>query len=103
MAVHFLKVLPKFMGPLISGAKNFEIRKNDRGFAKDDILVLEEFDVENELYTGRALAFKVPYILNHTDFPSGIPQGHCVMSIYPHQLTPQLRQLLAKKGMSTTH
>jgi Domain of unknown function (DUF3850) len=41
--VHELKTWPEFFDRLIDGSKNFEIRKNDRGYRVGDRLRLQEF------------------------------------------------------------
>lgn len=40
MTTHHLKCWPPFFGPLSDGSKNFELRLDDRGFQKGDILFL---------------------------------------------------------------
>ena len=41
---HTLKTWPVFFADVETGAKNFEIRKNDRNFQVGDFLRLEEFE-----------------------------------------------------------
>lgn len=79
---HDLKAWPVFFNPLLLGEKTFEIRKNDRGFAIDDILVISEWDPERKKemsgFTGRQLVRRVTYV---TDFPPGIREGYVVMGL----------------------
>ena len=54
MTRHELKTWPKYFAAVRSGQKRFEIRRNDRDFKVGDILVLREFDPEDDAYTGQA-------------------------------------------------
>lgn len=40
---HQLKVLPPYMDALLAGSKTFEVRRNDRGYQRGDVLVLREW------------------------------------------------------------
>lgn len=44
MVTHEIKAWPQYFGPVLSGAKLFEIRLNDRNFKVDDVVCLMEFD-----------------------------------------------------------
>lgn len=39
---HELKVDPEYMTALLDGSKPFEVRRNDRGYQRGDVLVLRE-------------------------------------------------------------
>jgi hypothetical protein len=80
--IHFLKLNERFYDDVRNGIKTFEIRKDDRGFAVNDKLILREVTREGG-YTGRLCACEVRYIIRHQDFPDGIPDGYVVMSIGP--------------------
>lgn len=55
--IHKLKILPEFFPLVEKGKKRFELRKNDRNYQEDDILLLQEyFDGE---YTGRQCVVKI--------------------------------------------
>lgn len=41
---HELKTWPEFWDAVSSGEKKFEVRKNDRGFQKGDLLILMKYD-----------------------------------------------------------
>ena len=58
-----LKIEPKYFEAQEKGNKNFEIRKNDRGYQVGDLLFLHEY--ENNQYTGRLLVRKVTYITSY--------------------------------------
>jgi len=76
---HKLKTWPKFYGAVLSGAKRFEVRKNDRDFQVGDVLRLEEWDPETLQYTGAVMLKYVTCILHGGQL--GIRPGYCVMSI----------------------
>jgi len=44
--VHELKVVPPYFDALVSGAKTFEVRRNDRGYQRGDLLRLREWHNE---------------------------------------------------------
>lgn len=80
MPDHQLKTYPIPFQALVSGNKAYEIRKeDDRLFAIDDHLHLEEWDPEKTAYTGRGLWTHVTYLTRGPDW--GIPAGMVVMSI----------------------
>jgi len=78
MKVHELKTWPQYFDEVASGMKPFEFRKNDRGFAVGDILLLQRFDPELSEYTGAEITAIVIYVLE--GFP-GIEAGYCVLGI----------------------
>lgn len=81
--IHPLKTLPIFFNAVQSGAKQFELRKNDRNFITGDTVTLEEWVAETapgtmKGYTGRVLNKQVSYILK--DFP-GLERGYCILGL----------------------
>lgn len=68
MAEHLLKVVPPYFDALVSGAKTFEVRRNDRAYQRGDIMHLREWHPER---TGT---------LDHCDHPGcehwGDAPGH---------------------------
>lgn len=73
--IHELKILPEYFNQVISGNKNWELRKNDRGFKVGDLIVIKEWV---ERYTGRSSLGTIKFILeNYT----GIENGYCILSI----------------------
>lgn len=91
MTEHVLKTLPAYWDALASGEKNFEVRRDDRGFQKGDVLVLlkykggyRDFYIApdgSECYQRRAatLRFRVTYVL--TGGQLGIEPGYVVMGL----------------------
>lgn len=77
---HELKTWPEFYKKVISGEKPFEMRKDDRGFKVDDVLLLREWSPETEEYTGSLAWYDISYILKDFEY-EGICQGFCIMGL----------------------
>ena len=75
---HTLKVLPQYFKSLKNGTKSFELRWNDRNFQVGDILILEEYDMILQKYTGNRIIKTITYLLN--DFP-GLTSGWVILSL----------------------
>lgn len=43
MTTHILKVQPPYFDSIVSGTKTFEVRKNDRGYQRGDVLRFREW------------------------------------------------------------
>lgn len=79
-----LKTWPEFYEAIVEGRKRFEIRKNDRGYAVGDLLLLQEYDPSREEYTGREVWRRVAYIIQGAwsgGLHVGLPEDVCVMSL----------------------
>ena len=73
--VHQIRLGESFFEDAYTNDKSFELRKNDRGYKKGDILELMEFaDGRN---TGRMVRKLVTYILE--DY-TGLEDGYCIMA-----------------------
>lgn len=78
--VHNLKIMATFADAVLSGAKTFEIRKNDRGFQKGDDIVFSVIDnfgreIPHEL---NKHMFHITYVLNGW----GLKRNYCVLAIH---------------------
>ena len=77
--VHHLKTRVVFFDAILSGAKNFEIRYNDRDFKVGDGLILQEWDDRNPMeegrYTGREAQRTITYITDFQQRPGYIVMG----------------------------
>ena len=49
MGTHELKIKPEYFLPVFNRRKNFELRKNDRGFQVGDEIVFKEFDTTSDI------------------------------------------------------
>lgn len=74
--VHQIRLGTSFFEDVRKGKKTFELRKNDQGYKKGDILEMMEF--EDGRNTGRSIKVLVTYILE--DY-TGLEDGYCIMAI----------------------
>lgn len=65
--IHELKCKSEFFRDLRTEKKNFEVRKDDRGFCVGDYLALNEIDQEGQ-YTGDSLLVSISYILRNPEY-----------------------------------
>lgn len=73
--VHQIKLGASFFEEVRRGEKTFELRKNDRGYKKGDILEMLEFS--DGKFTGRTVKVLVTYMLEEY---SGLEDGYCIMA-----------------------
>ena len=89
MREHILKTLPDYWAAVETREKTFEVRRDDRGFQKGDVLVLRRLkkNPSGVWYEDRSqdsyhdLRRKVVYVL--TGGQLGIEPGYVVMAIRP--------------------
>ena len=75
---HELKLLPQYYKEVLNGNKNFELRKDDRDYKLNDLLLLKEWDGSE--YTGKNVYKSVNYILR--DCPDyGLKKGFVILGI----------------------
>ena len=87
MVEHKLKCWPQYFDAIKRGDKPFEVRRDDRGFQKGDVLVLQKYDPVAGRYMrplpGRPeeweLRLKITYILTGGQF--GIEPGYVVLGL----------------------
>ena len=66
LRVHNLKVKPQYFKDILRGVKKFEVRRNDRNFKVNDLMVLEEYDSKG--YTGKYINTEITYVLDDTEY-----------------------------------
>ena len=76
MSLHILKLNENFWHPVIDFEKNFEIRKNDRGYQKGDYVQFLKVDSEgvpNENKDGHIISgtFQITYVMSGWGIESG--------------------------------
>ena len=80
--LHRIKILSSFADAVYSGNKTFEIRKNDRGYQKGDIvefIVMHEDGVEYLDHPLSKKRYEITYVMSGW----GIENGCCVFGIKP--------------------
>ena len=75
---HYLKILPEHFKDVESGAKTFELRRNDRNYQPGDTLILQEWELDGR-YTGPKLVRYVPYGLYGPVL--GLEPDWCILSL----------------------
>lgn len=75
--VHRIRLASMFYDDVASGAKNFELRKNDRGYGVGHILEMLEF--KDGANTGRVIRAEVTYMLE--DY-TGLEDGYCILGTH---------------------
>ncbi|MFD1884020.1 DUF3850 domain-containing protein [Paenibacillus wenxiniae] len=76
--IHRLKLVQPYFNDVVSGAKTFEVRVNDRDFKVGDVLELLEYDPETTWLTDRSVRVRVTYILDNTKY---VLPGTVIMAI----------------------
>jgi len=71
---HHLKIDDTHLAKLLSGAKKAELRKNDRNYQLNDILVFEP--------AGITVRFVITHI---ADFPDALKEGYVCLSVKFYQ------------------
>lgn len=80
--VHELKTWEAYFNAVVSGEKNFELRKNDRGFLVGHELLLREYRHDSQTFTGRTVRRKISYVLGGSDAEKfGLKPGYCIMGL----------------------
>lgn len=68
---HVLKTHPQQFQDIVEGAKPFEVRKDDRDFARGDTVVLVEYDPASKQHTGRSTTRTIGYLGRGAPYPAG--------------------------------
>lgn len=81
---HVVKCWPQYFDVIASGEKTFDVRRDDRGYQRGDILVLREWDgtrsvIEDFKFTGRVERREITWILTGGQF--GIEPGYVVLAL----------------------
>lgn len=83
MMIHEFKTWMPYFQEVIKGNKTFEIRKDDRPLRPEvgDVLILTETFDGSKTATGNKTSVIVTYILDWTEYGSGIQPHYYIMSI----------------------
>lgn len=78
--IHEMKITQQYFADVLSGEKQFEVRKFDRPFHKGDLLALNEYNSETKSYTGRSCLVYIDYLFNDSDY---VKSGFVILGIKP--------------------
>lgn len=88
MATHKVKCWIDYYNAIERGDKNFDVRRDDRGYRRGDTLVLEKFDSKKHMYVYESanigslpvhMERTISYILTGGQF--GIEPGYVVLAL----------------------
>jgi ASC-1-like (ASCH) protein len=79
MTLHELRTWPHFFEAVWDGRKTAELRRDDRGFAVGDIILLQEYEPTSGDYSGREILARVTHIVDSATF--GLQDGHVMLSM----------------------
>lgn len=72
--IHRKKCIPSLFEDVRTGKKRFEVRLADFEVSVGDRIVLEEWDPEKQVYSGRSFSVEIEYILKTKDMPAWTPE-----------------------------
>lgn len=81
---HELKVSCGYFDDMLIGDKPFDVRRDDRGFKVGDTLILREYVMGPDEYTGRQITALITYILRDRDLPFGaaaLKPDFCILGL----------------------
>ena len=79
MIIHELKTWAPYFDAVTSGAKPFEVRRDDRGFQRGDFVWLVETLRGHGTPTGREAQYEITYVLTGGQF--GVEPGYVVLGL----------------------
>lgn len=74
---HVLKCWPRQFDEVDAAERHFEIRKDDRDYARGDFVVLVEYDPETQQHTGRSMTRTIGLLGRGKPYPD----GYCAFSL----------------------
>lgn len=77
---HELKTIQPYFNAVMTGSKNFELRKFDRNYELGDILLLHEYNPFTEKYSGKVIRKTIKYILTNAE-RFGLMNGYCILGL----------------------
>lgn len=83
MTTHMVKSWSHLYDAIVSGAKSYDLRKNDRDYKVGDILHLKQYDNINGKFTGWQTTRRISYITSN-DTPCAVssavlPNEYCIL------------------------
>lgn len=86
MTTHDIKCLPAQFAVLETQEKTFEFRKNDRNYQVGDLLIIREWLLSEQRYTGKRVMRIVSHMLTEG---FGLPDGYAVLSLWTPEQLPE--------------
>lgn len=77
MKTHNLKLVQPFFNEVKNGTKTFELRRNDRDFKVGDEVVLKEYDMMRNKFSGNEVKVIITFILINR---AGLDEDFCIFS-----------------------
>lgn len=86
MNTHKVKSWPDLFASLISGDRQFDLRRNDRGYKVGDLIVFQEYDDRKRVFTGMELSRRITYVMDGVGVGSieplrGLQHGFVILSL----------------------
>lgn len=121
MTEHFLKLEYRYWDAVNSGEKNFEVRRDDRGFQKGDVVTLCKFGKDPRVISRHKIGFmddcdnvisglhtsnrvakiqrKISYVLTGGQF--GIEPGYVILGLREHNTPKEKPNISGEKEHKT--
>ena len=77
---HNLKILPEYYLELVSGAKTFELRKDNRNYQIGDTVVFSILNSDG-IITPSNTIWKITYVIRGGQY--GLDKEYCIFSLIP--------------------
>lgn len=77
---HLIKLREDYIEPVLSGEKNFEVRVNDRGYQKGDLVKFEAVSREGCLFVHEKL-WKKTFEITYVHSGLGLKENYVVFGI----------------------
>jgi hypothetical protein len=61
---HVVKSWPEYFEPLMTGAKTFDLRRNDRDYQVGDLITLKEYEPRDKAYSGREITKRISCLMH---------------------------------------
>ena len=81
MSEHRIKTWPNWFRLLFAGKKTADVRINDRNFKEGDTVVFEEWEPNNEQYTGETIRCTISHVLRIDKIPYLGTTGWVMLSL----------------------
>lgn len=77
MSIHYLKTVQPFFNEVKKGIKTFEHRRNDRNFQVGYEVILQEYDMMHNSFSGEEIKVTITYVLTNR---AGLDDNFCIFA-----------------------